>query len=797
MAVDPTKYILGTPLQIFFIDKDTQTPLSGGTVTFYEEDQVTLKPVYKYVGTPGNPQFVALENPIILTPQGTIADTAGNDVLFYWFPYDAAGNWKPYFVKVVSFGGVEQFTRDGMPFPIDPSGGGSSSSTLGLFNYINNGQFLLHYDIPASDDGVYAAGQIRQAVTTIAYGDWTFERPTEASSQDFVDFDRIATWTAVPQGNPRYVCTIRSNTTGGGVAYKRLCYTIPNVNTFCTPDTPITFSFAGKSNNGNLTTIDAFLLKNYGTGGAASTLEAIGEYELTPFYNTYTSTFQPKSNDNKSIGTLDDDFIQIVLELPADIQFNVSLSAFMLVEGKYTSLTFVQETYQEIICRTLAGVIKRPAYDGSDVGGVLRLTQTGFDYSGLPVGFSYEWMGSLANKPFGYLFQDGSKYLTTGVSSEGIPYSRLYSVLGIQWGNGYDYLSAFDVSDSKVRVSNNAGGSVTPITDGTPSTGFTFSTINNGATPTRNVYVYYRYNTGSFTLQNTTNAAVEDPKLPGSGAAPLTITVLQTGNAFRQEISFITFNSVPTAGEYWTFQSDQKYYVWYTVDGAGTDPAPGGYTGIVVPLLTGDTVFDANIKTASLLNQSQLTYFTVPAASSIVKGSYFKVYTAGIDGNPGEQMAFYFEVGGEGSDPNLPGFNNIKIALGGSETSNQVADKTCLVMNNSFFQVPDSRGGAVAVGLPIGSSDPDAIYRYGNLPAYNASQTNPDVYGDTWGTYGYDFGAGHLHNMSLPLIPNVEDHSGSGSIMPASDSNRDYSTDITGRYRNNMLNYGVYKLIKY
>lgn len=67
--------------------------------------------------------------------------------------------------------------------------------------------------------------------------------------------------------------------------------------------------------------------------------------------------------------------------------------------------------------------------------------------------------------------------------------------------------------------------------------------------------------------------------------------------------------SVP-AGSYFsinTFATD--YYVWYTKDGSGTDPAPADKTAIPVAILSADTAAQVASKTQVAINQK---YFAVP-----------------------------------------------------------------------------------------------------------------------------------------------------------------------------------------
>jgi hypothetical protein len=78
------------------------------------------------------------------------------------------------------------------------------------------------------------------------------------------------------------------------------------------------------------------------------------------------------------------------------------------------------------------------------------------------------------------------------------------------------------------------------------------------------------------------------------------------------EVTFTDGSSVPAAS-YFTLNSANdatSYYVWYTVDAAGVDPAPGG-TGIQVDILSTDTFLDVTSKTLAAVTAPLAADFTV------------------------------------------------------------------------------------------------------------------------------------------------------------------------------------------
>lgn len=88
----------------------------------------------------------------------------------------------------------------------------------------------------------------------------------------------------------------------------------------------------------------------------------------------------------------------------------------------------------------------------------------------------------------------------------------------------------------------------------------------------------------------------------------VSVTTQGIGELASQEITSVTTTSPATlAGKYWTINdafNKTAYYVWYTVDGLGTDPAPANKTGLLVAVLSGDTSTGVANKTITVLNNT-------------------------------------------------------------------------------------------------------------------------------------------------------------------------------------------------
>lgn len=142
MAIDPSLLIPEAGLQDYFVDKTTGAPLSGGVLTFYQDNsRTTLKNVYYLSGSPGSYTYIALPNPLTLSDVGTIEDANGNDVIPLFYPYSELDNTtkQPYYITVYSSDGILQFTRQNFPINPPSSGGGTTGATN--VNLIANNEF--------------------------------------------------------------------------------------------------------------------------------------------------------------------------------------------------------------------------------------------------------------------------------------------------------------------------------------------------------------------------------------------------------------------------------------------------------------------------------------------------------------------------------------------------------------------------------------------------------------------------------------------------------------------------------
>lgn len=726
MATTDPRYMLAPSLEEYFIDKDTGLPLAGGLVTFYEDENRTIKKdIFMQSGSPPDYTYTALTNPVVLSSVGTFQDDNGNNILPYYFPYDSQGNIQLYYITVYSsvdnagiVPAVLQFTRQG--FPNSPSQSSGADDTL--INYIPNGQFLAHNDIAATL--TTAAGQITQAVTDIAQGGWSFNRPNTSAATDLVTFPRFGSAVTNPTGNPRYAIQIVNSVPSVGDAYKDLRIRFNNVNTFASTTDTFTFSFTAQSNTGSSIPVSIAVIKNFGTGGSAETRTPVGTtFNLTTSEQIYNIPIIFGTNGSSTIGALDDDYVQIAISFPTASAFSAAVTDAVLTPGDVVLSAFPAQTDADMLARGIAGWMPTPKADGSDLFLPLRLTHTGLEFDSSEVGYPIPSFQLTPN--VGQLIANGNSYVNGGYSSDGIPYSRLFSKYFsgsnncCLFGTGYQFVNTYvsTIANQKLRLVNNLFGSTTVAADGTAPTGFTFQTIITGLNTHAQGYI------GANTPINN---AIGIVNTVGSATASNAGTSgFSVSDSFDTTVSYHVFQCIPTAaaalanpssaGKYWTFSTTAAFYMWFQITNE-TDPAPGG-TGIKVNLQGTESGNEVAAIIKGALNGSQTTLITCLAASSVPASSFF-TFNTGAQG-----YYVWYTVGGVGTDPAPATRIGIKVALTGSETNVQVATKTQIALNSYSVGTPDMRGLFIRGYDPTLNYDSDAIYRFseidpliGNLP---------------------------------------------------------------------------------
>lgn len=745
MGLD-SRYVLAPSLQEFFIDKDSGLPMSGGQVFFFEDDARTIpKDVFEISGSPPNYSYTVLPNPVTLSAVGTFQDGSGNDILPYYFPFDDMGDVELYYIEVYNSDGVLQFTREGFPNFTEAN----VTADQDVTNFVPNGQFLLHNNIPSVPGNSFTAGKVTQPVTIIAQGGWTFERDIGSTATDFVTFPRYGSAVQIPTGNPRYAVQIQT-TIAGSDTRKDLCLKFPDVNKFASTSQAFNFYFEAQSVTGNdINNVQILVRKFFGTGGSPS---ATTETEVTSItlkaqaMQSFNTPILFGTNVNKSIGTNNDDYVQIVIRLPPTGVQTALFTDFAMTINSETLSAFPTQTEAEQLDESTAGWLPAPNPDGSDLYLPVRLTPSGMEYDHSEIG---KICAATYNSPgIGELLCDGSFYLTSDYSADGIPYSRLQAKLfSISqnvpiFGTGY-YFATTSIQAAATNniffTTNSTSGSL--VAPAAVSSGFSISTIHTTAA-TYAVQAFLFGATSILVKGLTPGASLATPS---AGTSGFTVSDSYQGVNRNRLITDIHYFSIVTvsaaalanpggAGKYFTYQvtGPTNYYMWFQITNE-TDPAPGG-TGIKVNLQSGNSAGDVAIIVMAALNAGGQYLIQTTAASAVTQSSYWTFGTPNLN----SYYVWYNKDSG-GVDPKPGGFTaGIEVDILAGDTNAQVATKTTTAINKTYFAVPDLRGMFLRGNDPTAIWDIDANSRFG--------YTNP-IYGNQMGTFEIDQLYNHDHTV--------------------------------------------------
>lgn len=728
MGID-IKYIPLNYLQQYFVDKTDGFPLAGGQVTFYKDQARTqLKDIYAISGTPPNYTYVLLPNPMILSSVGTFVDNSGQDVTVYAYPYDSNNDVELYFITVYSATGDFQWSRQGVP-----NIGSVPQTTVEITNFIPNGQFLLHNDIPASLTTV--AGQVTQGITQIAQGGWTFERPGASTATDLVTFKQYLSPLSNPTGNPRYAARIRCTNPIPGDSYKGLRVKFPDVNRFASATQEWTFSFTAQSASPS-TAIIVNLIKNYGTvGGSPTETIPLASLSIGTTSTIYNIPFIYGNNATKTIGNLDNDYCQFDIEVPPTSVCDINFTDVVLTPGNIDITQFPTETNADFLYQSLPGWLPTPAHDGSDLYCGLRLTASGLEFDHSDIGSCLYTVNDTI--PVGYLLADGTQLLTDGYSADGIPYSRLQSICWLsalnvpKYGTGEDYFtSVFSGTGSTFNLVNNSAGAVTATADGAIPTTFTFSTIHPGDSGYG--AKAYLVDTDTFVIEP--NIAFHDTPST-AGTSPFTVLTIQNGETSSAQqkapVKVATTVNITLSGEQtvdgvltsgsrvlvWKQSNSKNNGIYVSAAGAWTRSADANTGASLVKcavsvtsgtkyhgysfyntntsIILGSTAINFSLSSSGLVGQKQLTQIQTIDGSLLTGGQYFRFYTYDVTTNAEIGYYLWYKVNLVGADPAPSGLTGIEVDLLSTDTADIIAQKIQESFNGWNLTVITAKAGSM------------------------------------------------------------------------------------------------------
>lgn len=818
MSLD-TRYVPLTPyFQIKLFDKNTGAPLTNGKVKFFkDQDRTELtgkKEVFQLSNSAPDYEFTSLGSELRLSINGTFIDESGKEIVVYGYPYDTNLNTELYYCVVENEDGEQQFVREAFP-----SVGSQSGSDTTLKNYIPNGQFLIHNNLP---DG----GKITEAgETVVAHGGWIFNRQTNLSA-DFVVFTRIGSYTDNPTASPRYYADISCTTPNSGDSTKSLSIRYNDVNKFASLTQYYTLYFEAKGNASAPVAVSIKIRKYFGIGGSPAVETEPQTLVIPASLTKFNIPFIFGINDQYTIGSNNDDYVEIKFEVPASYPYALRLTNVALVDGNVELSKFPQTTNQQMQVDTLQPEI--PSYDQSNLNSLVVLGKSSLSYplthvlgeEGLTANLpavkkynsttkQYYWayddsrIGHIVDSgldpvniqgdgvPYGMLQMDGTQYDRDGVDpDEGIPYKRLADKLLVGyfeafrvipvWGTGKEYVTSSGLSESPpvINVVQNSIGVTTPAADGLLATGFTFSHIAG----TDSGFKSFFSPNGLIYIESDMNGnAIGDNNAGDTG---FSFKILKDGDVDNKiKCTMIVNDILGLQGAYFKLaNSITQYYFWMQVDGIGTDPAPGG-TGVLISLMSSMELWQVTEAISNAVNGFDSDLITFVNASAIPAGAWFNFYTSG-----GLHYVLWFKKDGTGIAPVVSGATKIiECDITNSMAAKDLIHPVMTLINKQYFLLPDMRGcfPRWLTGMSDLESDPDSLTRLNMSP------------GSIGGNRNGSWQAWQIQSHSHEIYNSFEDGGGSVKQGDVNKPTAHKRTSETGGNQTNPINVYVNPLIYY
>jgi hypothetical protein len=247
--------------------------------------------------------------------------------------------------------------------------------------------------------------------------------------------------------------------------------------------------------------------------------------------------------------------------------------------------------------------------------------------------------------------------------------------------------AAYVASDSKIRIDTTTGN--TAAQNATILQAAAATILNWTAVDNLDGTVTYTQTL----VGNTTNAAKHNTGDTGDGS--FTFSAESNGAASNLNDTYFTFSNANDAVD---------YYVWYNVNGEGTDPEVASTTGIEVAIAAGATdsavasatrsalAAAADVTITGATNQAIITNdlmgpstdtadtgstgFTINKDNDGVASNLLDSYFTFSSSGDATDYYIWYNVNGEGTDPAVADTTGIEVAIDAAETANDVAAAT-------------------------------------------------------------------------------------------------------------------------
>lgn len=374
----------------------------------------------------------------------------------------------------------------------------------------------------------FESTQLSAAVTKVANASWGFTRSnTNATlTLEFIDFLNGQTdVTDDPKAYIKYECTAVG---AGGETEKALFHEINDVISFNGQDIIIVLWARSDTSSD----IGITLRQQFGSGGSSEVSTTLDTITLSTTWTKYVISGTVPSISGKTIGNLEDDSLKIYFDYPLNQIAEIEITKAQLNRGDL-ELEFNYKpprfTNQDVIGIAMPEpIITFPVAVKENTLFVSENGDTRWAPA-IPPGIIVPYAAGIV--PSGWLLCDGITKITTY-------FIELFNVLGTAYGREF---TSSSVATNVVTVTGEQNGNVTDVDAGT--SGFTVNVTQQGTAGLPEI----------FTIATTDATSIT----PGS---------------------YLTFTALNDA------VSPIDFYIWFSIDNSGEDPALGGKIALKVNL---------------------------------------------------------------------------------------------------------------------------------------------------------------------------------------------------------------------
>lgn len=352
-----SKYMFSPNLQEFFIDPDTNLPLTAGFVNYYKDnDRNTRKPVYQLSGSyDAGYTYTQLPNPVQLGGAGTTVNNAGADIRVYYYPYDENGNIENYYITVTDEFGNVKLSRQAWP----NLNSASSSPTNYNYNFVRNPSFYLwNYELTQNINVKTGCTSVNDFI----FADWSYMQNDASQNIDILQGTFLISDSDVP-GNPIHYLIYKNKNSGSNAAtINKFSQTYKSVKTLSEQN--VSASCWIKQISGAPANFSVTIIQDFGIGGSTLSETTIFQPILSVGdWVKYSGTIQLPSVAGKTIG-LDNKLI-LNLNMPINLVCEIHITQIRMNEG--LNVTDSVEISNDDYLKQTNTINLYPAFTTSDV----------------------------------------------------------------------------------------------------------------------------------------------------------------------------------------------------------------------------------------------------------------------------------------------------------------------------------------------------------------------------------------------------------------------------------------------